>query len=410
MPVYAYKGVLDSGRPTKGFVDAETDRSARAKLKRDGIFLTELTTSAKTSIAGDDDSGWNVSVDLFTGISPTDIAIATRQLATLLGAGIPLVEALGALTEQVESARLKGVLGQVRDKVNEGANFADALGSTQAFGDLYVSMVRAGETSGALEVVLLRLADYLENSVRTRNKVITIVTYPLFMLLLALVVVVILVTFVLPQVTELVVRLDQDLPLTTEVVLGGARVLREGWWIFLLAGVAFAAGILAASRTERGQRFFDRMKISAPVTGRLVRLMALSRFTRTLSTLLAGGVPIVRALETSRDVANNRILGDAIENAREAIIEGSGIAAPLKASGHFPPLVTHMVEIGERTGELEAMLHKVAEAYDEQVENAVTRMTGLLEPLLILGMVGVVLIITLAVLQPLMQATQGIAS
>jgi len=409
VPVYAYKGVLDSGRATRGFVDAESDRAARAKLKRDGIFLTELQASARGAARLDrETSGWNLSFEGFGAVSDTDVAIATRQLATLLGAGIPLVESLGALTEQVESSRLKGVLGQVRDRVNEGATFADALASTRAFSDLYVSMVRAGESGGALEIVLVRLADYLEAAVRTKNRVISIVMYPLFMMGFAGIVVVVLVTFVLPQVTELVLRLDQELPLVTRLVLGGAAFLRTWWWALLgAAGLAGTAGALAA-RTERGRRFVDAAALRVPVIGRMVRLTALSRFTRTLSTLLAGGVPIVRALETSRHVANNRILGDAIEQARQAITEGSSIAAPLRASGHFPPLVTHMVDVGERTGELEAMLHKVAEAYDEQVENAVTRMTAVLEPVLILLMVGVVLLITLSVLQPLMQATQGI--
>ncbi len=410
MPVFAYKGVLDSGRATRGFVDAESDRAARAKLRRDGIFLTELAASARGATEAEKaNAGWNISFDSFGSVSDIDISIATRQLATLLGAGIPLVESLGALAEQVETARLKGVLGQVRDRVNEGANFADALASTGAFSPLYVSMVRAGEAGGALEIVLQRLADYLEAAVRTKNRVLSIVMYPLFMLLFAGVVVVVLVVFVLPQVTELVTRLDQELPLMTQIVLGGAAFLRSYWWALLLGGVLAGVGITAGARTERGRRTLDVVALRIPGIGRMVRLTAVSRFTRTLSTLLAGGVPIVRALETSRDVANNRVLGDAIDQARIAITEGSSIAAPLRASGQFPPLVTHMVDVGERTGELEAMLHKVAEAYDEQVENAVTRMTAILEPVLILVMVGVVLMITLSVLQPLMQATQGIA-
>jgi general secretion pathway protein F len=411
MPVFAYKGVLDSGRATKGFVDAESDRSARSKLKKDGIFLTELSESARGAKpdAEDASSNWNVSFEGFRQVPQTDVAIATRQLATLLGAGIPLVESLGALTEQVEHARLKGILARVRDRVNEGTTFGDALAASGAFSDLYVSMVKAGETGGALEIVLLRLADYLETSVRTRNRVVTIVTYPLFMLVLALLVTVVLVTVVLPQVTELVTRLDAELPWITTAVLGTAEFFKGNFlWIVAVIGLS-TLGVVSFVRTEAGTRIFDRVKISTPVAGRLVRLMAVSRFTRTLSTLLAGGVPIVKALETSRHVTGNLILGEAIERAKESITEGSTIAAPLKASGQFPPLVTHMVDVGERTGELEAMLQKVAEAYDEQVENAVTRMTALLEPILILGMVGVVLVITLAVLQPLMQATQGIS-
>jgi general secretion pathway protein F len=408
LPVYSYKGLTNAGRATRGFVDADSDRSARQKLRRDGIYLTELLEGSGTAPAKTEERRARFSFSFRRSIPGTDLAIATRQLATLLGAGIPLVESLGALTEQVEHARLKSVIGQVRDRVNEGATLADALARAGPFSNLFVSMVRAGEAGGALEQVLRRLADYLESQVRTRNRVLSIMLYPIMMMGFAVLVVIVLVTVVLPQITQLLEGFDVPLPWYTQAIISVSYFLRHWWWALL--GVAGAIGIAvrAALRTERGRESFDGLKLRLPVFGRVNRILAISRFTRTLSTLLAGGIPIVRALEISKFVAANQVIGAAIDRARESITEGSSIAAPLKRSGHFPPLVTHMVDVGEKSGELEAMLAKVADTYDEQVETAVTRLTAMLEPLLILVMVGIVLFIILATLVPLLELTTAI--
>jgi general secretion pathway protein F len=326
----------------------------------------------------------------------------------LIGAGIPLVDGLRALTEQTENPRLKSVLGQVRDRVNEGASFADALAQSGTFPDLYVSMVRAGEAGGALETVLERLADYLESQVRLRNKVSSILIYPCVMLGFAAFVVGVLVTVVLPQITQLLETLDQPLPFYTRWIINGSSFVREAWWALLLVFTGGLLGLRAAIRTAPGRAFWDRLKLRLPVVGRSVRLIAISRFTRTLSTLLSGGLPIVRALGTAKAVADNTVLGQAIDEAQESITEGASIAQPLRASGEFPPLVTHMIEVGERSGQLEAMLAKVADTYDEQVETMVTRLTALLEPLLILIMVGIVVVIILATLVPLLNITTSL--
>jgi general secretion pathway protein F len=411
LPVYAYKGVTASGRAARGHLDAESSRAARAKLRRDGIFVTDFAETAEDARpARPGASRWNVSFrNPFARISPLDLALTTRQAATLIGAGIPLVEGLGALTEQTENPRLKAALGQVRDRVNEGGSFADSLAATRAFPELYVSMVRAGEAGGALERVLERLADYLESQVRLRNKVSSILIYPLVMLGFALLVVGVLVTVVLPQITELLVSLDQPLPFYTRWIIALSEFARGWWWAMALAGIAAALGLRALVRTRRGREVWDRTRLRLPVAGRAVRLVAISRFTRTLATLLAGGLPITRALDAARDVANNTVLGRAIDRARESITEGQSVAQPLRASGEFPPLVTHMIEVGERSGELEAMLAKVADTYDEQVETTVARLTALLEPLLILLMVGIVIVIILATLVPLLNVTSALS-
>jgi general secretion pathway protein F len=258
--------------------------------------------------------------------------------------------------------------------------------------------------------VLARLAEYLESQVRLRNKVGSILIYPSVMFGFALVVVGVLVTVVLPQITELLASLNQPLPFYTLAIIEVARFMRSYWWTVALAIVMIAILIRAVLRTRAGRANFDRLKLRLPVVGRTVRLIAISRFTRTLSTLLAGGLPIVRALDTAKHVANNVVLGAAIDAARDSVTEGQSLAQPLRASGEFPPIVVHMVEVGERSGELESMLEKVAQTYEDQVETSVTRLTALLEPLLILLMVGLVMFIIAATLVPLLQITTSIGS
>ena len=409
MPVYAYKGVTASGKKTRGNLDAESPRSARARLRRDGIFLTELAEGHESAVQSVGGKSFEFSLPSLQRVSSLDLALATRQLATLVGAGIPLVGALRALSEQVENQKLKNVLGQVRDRVNEGAALADAMtASGSVFPELYIGMVRAGEAGGALETVLDRLADYLESQVRLRNKVSSILIYPAMMFLFACLVVGALVTVVLPQITELLASLNQPLPFYTRWIIALSNFTRDYWWAIIIVGILVAMGFRAILRTERGRSTYDRVILRVPVVGRMVRLVAISRFSRTLSTLLSGGLPITRALQTSGEVAANTVLAEAIEAARTSITEGASVAAPLRASGQFPPMVTHMIEVGEQSGELEGMLVKVSDTYEEQVETTVTRLTALLEPLLILVMVGIVLVIILATLVPLLQITSSL--
>jgi general secretion pathway protein F len=409
VPVYAYKGVTAAGRNTRGHVDAESLRGARSKLRRDGIYITELAEGGSISEPrAASSSRFAIHLPSLQRISALDLALATRQLSTLLAAGIPLVEGLRALTEQVENPRLKSVLGQVRDRVNEGAALADALAASGTFSDLYIGMVRAGEAGGALEQVLERLGDYLESQVRLRNKVGSILIYPVVMFCFACVVVGALVTVVLPQITELLASLNQPLPFYTRWIIALSHFARDWWWAVVAAGLGGFAALRAVIRTDIGRARYDRIRLRLQVVGRLVRLLAISRFSRTLSTLLAGGLPITRALQTAGEVAANRVLAEAIEAARTSITEGASVARPLRMSGEFPPLVTHMIEVGEQSGELEGMLAKVADTYEEQVETTVTRVTALLEPFLILIMVGIVMVIILATLVPLLQITSSL--
>ncbi len=412
MPVYAYKGVNQSGKSAKGTISADGLRAARSKMRSSGIFLTEIgeTQGGAREASGvmTSGKGFNFEINLPARIPPMEIAMSTRQLATLVGAGVPLVTSLSALVEQTEHRALKGVFSQVRDRVNEGGALADALLSTGRFDNLYISMVRAGEASGALEAVLARVADYLEDQVRLNSRVMSILTYPLFMLLFAGVVVGVMVTLVLPQITELLISQNLDLPWYTAAVIGFSDVLRGYWWLILIAGVGLALLYRTVARTEAGRSFLDRFWLSVPVVGRVIRFLAIARFTRTLGSLLASSVNIVQALNIAKHVSNNSVFERAADAAREGVLEGAPLATPLRQSGEFPPLVTTMVEVGERSGDLEGMLIKVADTYEEQVETSVSRLTSLLEPILILVMVGVVGIIIMAVLMPMLQLTESI--
>lgn len=410
MPVYAYKGVTAAGRSTRGQISADSLRAARSKMRQDGIFLTDIGEASSQAVARTgEDAGhrfsFNVPIRFGRRIPGLERAVATRQLATLVGAGIPLVEAMGALVQQIEHPYLKAVMAQVRDRVNEGSSLADALEDAGEFDNLYVSMIRAGEASGSLDPVLLRISDYLEEQVRLAGKIGSILMYPAFMLAFTALVVAALVTWVLPQITGLLESLDQDLPFYTEWVIAGSAFARSWWWAMAIAAAAGYFGFQAMLRTEGGRLWYDRTLLRLPVVGRIVRVVAIARFSRTLATLLAAGVGIVKSLDIARFVANNQVLSSVIEDARTAVLEGTSLARPLRASGEFPPMVTTMIEVGERSGELEAMLDKVANTYDEQVESTVAKLTSLIEPLLILVMVGIVLVIILATLMPLLQIT-----
>jgi len=412
VPVYAYKGVNQSGKPTKGTVIAEGLRAARVQMRAGGVFLTEIneTQLGKNDGVGlaTSGKGLHFEINLPTRIPPMEIAMSTRQLATLVGAGVPLVESLSALVEQTEHRALKGVFSQVRDRVNEGGSLADALQSTGRFDNLYISMVRAGEASGALDAVLARVADYLEDQVRLNSRVMSILTYPLFMLVFAGVVVGVMVTFVLPQITELLLSQNLDLPWYTSAVIGFSDLLRGYWWLLLFIGVGLTMLYRAVWRTEGGRSFLDRFWLGFPVIGRVIRFLAIARFTRTLGSLLASSVDIVQALNIAKHVANNSVFEKAADAARDGVLGGAPLATPLRQSGEFPPLVTTMVEVGERSGDLEGMLIKVADTYEEQVETSISRLTSLLEPILILVMVGIVGIIIMAVLMPMLQLTESI--
>lgn len=407
MPVFEYKGLNEAGKPLKGVRDADSAKTLRALLRKEGIFLTEVV-GQKQAAGGEAAPGGKVEIDLkktFAGrVSTTDVAIMTRQLAVLIGAGVALVEALSALQDQVEHERLKLIVSQVKTRVNEGSSLADALAQhPKVFGTLYVNMIRAGEHSGALDVVLVRLADFTESQAKLRAKIVGTMTYPVIMVFIGLIILTILFTVVVPKVTKIFEDNRITLPITTRILIEMSHLARDWWWlIFGLMGLAIW-GFLRWKKSEKGRARWDRLVLRAPIFGGLVRMIAISRFSRTLATLLKSGVPLLAAMDIVKNIVDNTVLSDVIDKARDSIKEGESIAAPLKRSGQFPPLVYHMIAIGERSGQLEDMLVNVASAYETQVEVRIQALTTLLEPVMIVGMGGAVAFIVFSILLPILQ-------
>lgn len=404
MPFYQYKAIDSAGKPTKGGVAAENQTALRQALKAKGQFLTEATVShaGGKAVSGKGDIDFKRLLQ-FVGLR--DIALVTRQLATLLRAGIPLVESLKALEEQADKDELKRVLENVKQKVNEGSSLAAALEAhPKRFNSLYIHMVRAGESSGNLDVVLERLTDFLESQMELRAKIVGAMIYPIVMTVVGGGILTFLFSFVVPKITQMFEDQEKALPFITEMLLFISAAI-SGWsGIFLFV---FITGSIVSfffwKRTPQGKAKWDRFILKVPVVSGVIRMIAISRFARTLGTLLSSGVPLLQALDIVKNILGNTRLEEVIDDVRRDVREGETIAKPLKASGEFPPLVTHMVAIGERTGQLEEMLDNIAINYKQQVDVRVQAATSLLEPLLIVGMGIAVAFIVFAIMLPIIE-------
>lgn len=415
MPVFEYRGLNEGGKPVNGLREADSAKTLRALLRKDGIFLTEVLGSAeggaKTGRAGAAAEPARTDIrKLARGrISTDDVAILTRQLATLLGAGVTLIDSLTALVEQVEKERLKRVLSDVKQRVNEGSSLADALQQHQkVFGALYVNMVRAGESSGALDSVLLRLAEFTEGQARLTQKLIGTLIYPAIMTVLGSVLLSILMTIVVPKITKIFDSMKATLPFTTRILIWTSGTLQSWWFVIFptLFGGMFA--FYYWSKSPTGKPVFDRYVLKAPIFGSLIRQLSVARFSRTLATLLKSGVPMLPAMDIVKNVVTNTVLAEVVEKTRDAVREGESIANPLKRSGEFPPLVYHMVAIGERSGQLEDMLVNVADSYEAQVNVRIGALTALLEPLVIVAMGVTIGFVAFSIMQPILQINTSI--
>lgn len=406
MPVYVYKGLTAQGRTVTGVLDADSPTSARVSLRRSGIFPTTLDEEATRQTREASTSGV-ASSRLFERVPVQELALFTRQLATLISAGLPLVECLETLGEQVERAALKRVLAHVRQQVREGGSLADALQAhPRVFSSIYVNMIRSGEASGALATVLVRLAEYTEGQARLLRTVQSALTYPLLMVIVASAILVFLLAYVVPQVLQIFRDTGQQLPLATQALVLISSFLFEHWWELVALSAGGLFGFSRILRTNKGRAWWDNLLLGLPWVGRLIQRLNVARVSRTLGTLLASGVPILTALDIVTQLVSNTRLRRALAEARVSVQEGENLAGPLKRSRVFPGLFVQMVTVGERSGELEPMLQRAAEAYDEEVATALSRLTSILEPLTILVMGGVVLFIVLAILLPIFQLNQ----
>ncbi len=415
MAMYAYKGVSPAGKSVSGMRDAESPKLLRQLLRKDGVLITsfELSKGGKNhpaAKAGAKKGGLGREVDLggvFGGASKIEVAALTRQMATLIKAGIPLAEALGALVEQITNVRMKTAVGEVRTMVNEGSTLADSLARhPRMFDELYVSMVRAGEVAGNLDEVLSRLADFLEGAQKLKSKIMGAMIYPIVMLVVGVGIMTVLMIKVIPEITSMFSQSGRSLPLNTRMLIATSKFFGN-YILWLIVGTAITVvGFVQWTRSKEGRPMWDRFVLKVPVLGELVRTINVGRFARTLGTMLQSGVPMLRALETARQIMGNVILQRAVEDAKKAVTEGDSLASTLKRSGQFPATMIHMTAVGEKAGQLEQMLARVAETYESEVDTKLSRFTALLEPMMLVLMGGAVAFIVFSILQPIMDLGQ----
>jgi len=413
MPMYAYKGVGASGKTTSGVRDAESPKVLRQALRKDGVSVTSFELSRGGKLAKEQNSrrgGLSRDVDLgglIGGVRKVEIAAFTRQMATLVKAGIPLADTLGALVEQITNVRFKAPVSEVRAAVNEGSSLADALARhPKLFDELFVSMVRAGEVAGNLDEVLTRLADFLESSQKLKSKIQSAMIYPLVMVVVGALIMAVLMIKVIPNITSMFKQQGKTLPLNTRLLIWSSDFLLNWWWAILFALVAGIVLFVKWTQSREGRHAWDSVALRMPVVGELVRTINVSRFARTLGTMLHSGVAMLRALDTAKQIVGNVLIQQAVEDARRAVTEGESLAQTLKKSGQFPATMIHMVAVGEKAGQLEQMLERVADTYESEVDTKLSRLTALLEPVMLVVMGGAVAFIVFSILQPIMDLGQ----
>ncbi|HSS03347.1 MAG TPA: type II secretion system inner membrane protein GspF [Kofleriaceae bacterium] len=413
MPMYAFKGVGASGKAVSGVRDAESPKVLRQVLRKDGVHVMSFELSRGGKLAKERNAqkgGLSRDVDLggiIGGVKKVEIAAFTRQMATLVKAGIPLADALGALVEQIQNLRLKTPISEVRSAVNEGSSFGDALAKhPKLFDELFVSMVRAGEIAGNLDEVLTRLADFLEGSQKLKSKVQSAMIYPLVMVGVGSIIMAVLMVKVIPNITQMFKQQGKTLPINTRMLIASSDFFRNWWWALLIGLVGAFFWFVSWTRAKEGRHTWDAFILRLPVLGELARTINVSRFARTLGTMLEAGVPMLRALDTAKQIVGNVIIQQAIEDAKRAVTEGESLAQTLKKSGQFPATMIHMVAVGEKAGQLEQMLERVAVTYESEVDTKLSRFTALLEPLMLVIMGGAVAFIVFSILQPIMDLGQ----
>ena len=406
MSLFEYTALNKLGRRERGAVDADSLADARRKLRAAHVHVLEIGASGADDRQAPVAAGRTISL---RRIRPRELASAFRQLATLLHAGMPLVRALTALVEQLGTSPLANAIAKVRDRVNEGATLADAFEDHPGvFGELAVNMVRAGEAAGALEEILFRLTDISEKRVNLMNKVRAALVYPVFIAVVGVGVVIFLLSFVIPSIAKLFLDMNVDLPWPTVLLISVSGFMADYLWVIVLAAGAAFVAVRLWIKTDSGRLMWDRLKLKLPLFGNLVRKIAVSRFARTLGVLLSSGVAILEAIDIVERVVGNMVVVNALEAAKESVRHGDSIANPLRRSGVFPPIVFHMIAVGESSGNLEDGLLNVADAYDDEVEASVGALTALLEPVMIIVMGAVVGFIMLAILLPIFEINQVI--
>ncbi len=404
MPIYEYRALRSAGDEVTGVVDADTDRDARLKLRQSGVYVTEVAEVRPGRRPGRLPAWLSLRL---RRRSIEDVAVITRQFATLVGAGVPLVDVLTVVIEQASTKRLEIVLRDLRDKVIKGTSLADALMlHPDYFGDMYVNMVRAGEASGRLASIFESLAAYGERRSMLKGRVSAALIYPAILAVVSVAVVIFLVTRVVPRFAGLMERAGKALPLPTAILMGVSTFMREKFW--LLLGVLIAAVVIwkALLRWEPFHRRVDELKLRLPLVGGLLRKQLVSYFATTLGTLLASGIRVSEALAIVRRVMENRVFVSAIDDLNTEIRAGRDIATTLRKGGIFPPLVSYMIAVGERSGRLEEMLRMISRSYEQEITISLQKLVAVLEPAIVVVMAGVVAFIVVSILLPILSLSQ----
>ena len=405
MPIYEYTALNATGKRVKGLVDADTLRAARTKLRTQNIFPTDIKESNKAA----KDNKQNVNNFLGDRVSLKELTEATRLLATLANAGLPLVAALNALADQVESPTLKRIVVDIKERVEQGSSLAKALAAyPKVFPRLYMNMVQSGEASGTLDTILDNLADYYEAQMELRRKISSALFYPILMFGFCTLVVIGLVTFVVPNIVEIFIKQKIDLPLPTRAVIALSNALTGYWWAII--------GLIAISitlirfyyRQPKGREWFDAKLLRAPLFGPIYKKIATARVATTLGTLLNGGVELLQALDIVKNIVGNVHMRKALEEARDGVREGRSLAKEISKSGYFPNLLSQMVAIGEKSGKMENMLSKAGKSFTSEVNAAIAGLTSLIEPLMMIVLGGLVFSIVISVLMPMTKLMQAV--
>lgn len=420
MPRYSYVALDARGQETNGVIEAPSQNEAVGQLRSAGYFPKTIaeegkggkTPKAPKAPAAKGTKSTSVSIPFLERktIKGRTLMIFTRQLATLIDAGLPLLRGLTVLSKQEPDPVLRKVTIQLAESVQGGGTFSESLaGHPAIFNKLYVSMVKAGELGGVLELVLLRLAEFQEKAQKIKNKVVSAMFYPIIVLIIAIAIMAFLLVFIVPKFEAIFADMlgGRPLPALTQFVIGTSNFVKDNVLLIVGGLIVLAIAYVFVSKTPSGSAILDQIKLKAPLFGDLTRKSAISRFTRTLGTLVTSGVPILQALNITRETAGNTVIANAISKVHDSVKEGESIVQPLEASGVFPPMVISMIDVGEETGQLPEMLLKIAEVYDDEVDNAVSGLTSLLEPIMIVFLAVVVGTIVIALFLPLISIISG---
>lgn len=412
MANFEYIALDAKGEETTGSISATNEKDAIEQLRKGGLYPTQVVSAGKGGVSGNAKrrakKGQKAKGKTGAGaggrVKGKILMIFTRQLATLVDSGLPLLRGLSVLGKQEKNKVMAGTINHLADAVAGGSTFSESLGQhPRIFDKLYVNMVKAGELGGVLELVLIRLAEYQEKAQKLKNRIVSAMVYPIIVIVIAIAILIFLMVVIVPRFERIFAEMlgDKPLPKITQVVIAISRFVQDNLLVVVVGGGLLYAGWKLFAMTKGGRRIIDRWKLYIPVFGPVALKGAISRFTRTLGTLVTSGVPILQALNITRDTAGNVVVAEAIDKVHEAVREGESVVAPLEASKIFPPMVISMVDVGEETGQLPDMLLKIADVYDDEVDNAVDAMTSMIEPIMIVFLAGIVGTIVIALFMPM---------